>query len=198
MRKINVFFIMAFFSALTCAGCADTTPIYYSTTFNKAQAERLMRPGRNKIIINSFTTHSDGDITTCADVTSDLIPATEMAAEFMKINFGSEAGGQAVAMDAYRVTERIANPNPDFGRFWARAKCNSDGFAVFEGVADGSFYVTAGAGGYSYAQKVTVKGGETKKVVLSGSARSHSKGFNYERWHKNERRREWEANNRKQ
>ena len=192
MTKIYCFLVLGL---LVCAGCVETkAPIYYSSTFSLAQAERMMRPGRNTIIVNCFTRNpNDDSISTCAGVVAEIIPATERAAEFSKVIFGSATGGKRTVDEVRETLKRIANADANFGNLRADATCDSNGFAVFNKVADGEFYVLAGAGGMSYAGKISVSGGETKQIVLSGSSPTYDKGFNYDHWYKYERRREWES-----
>lgn len=197
MKKIYSLLTLAVLSTLVCAGCVEKTPIYYGTAFNKAQAERQMRPGRNTVIVNCFTkAYMDDSISTCAGVPTLLMPATERAAEFTQIIFGSAAGGKRKNSKLRQTTKRMVD-DPDFDTLYMSQKCDSDGFSVFKKVSDGEFYVFSGAGGYSYAEKISVRGGETKKVVLSGTASGQRGGFDYELWERNERRREWEARQRK-
>ena len=185
MKKIYGLISLAVLATLVSVGCAKPEPIYFASTFNEGQAERLMRPGRNKIILNSFVVQPGGDVITCAGSTAELVPATETAAEYVKMIFGSELGGEADIWDAQGISNRIANGTQGFMSLRAQQKCNADGSAVFENVGDGDFYLFSGAAwspwdnaieGFVFAQKVSVRGGETKKVVLSGRARRLDSG----------------------
>ncbi|MDR2947538.1 MAG: hypothetical protein LBV79_12450 [Candidatus Adiutrix sp.] len=194
MKKMCALCVLAIVSALACIGCVETTPIRYTTPLDKTQMERMLRSGRNTIIVNAFTKDpNDGSIATCAGRSVELIPATERAAEYTKIIFGSVEGGKQAGGDFNRTVGRIV-ADPDFqARF---ETCDSDGFATIKNVADGEFYVFVGAGGYVYGGKVNVRGGESETVILSGTAQEYSRGFNYEHWERYERRRAWEARQR--
>ena len=155
--------------SLVCIGCAvDRTPIYYTSTFNKAQAERLLGPGKNRIIANDYIIHKHEDgsreIQTCAGGTIMLMPATERAAEYINILFGSRSW-ISNSRTGY-IHDRIANEDPDFRLFIRGARCDSDGYAVFDNVADGEFYVLSQLSNNYSVQKVGVKDGQTVKVVL--------------------------------
>ena len=154
---------------LVFVGCAvDRTPIYYTSTFNKAQAERLLGPGKNTIIANDYVIHKneDGsqDIQTCAGGTILLMPATERATEYINILFGSRSW-ISNSRTGY-IHDRIANEDPDFMRLIRGSRCDSEGYAVFNNVADGEFYVLSQLSSNYSVQKVSVKGGQTVKVVL--------------------------------
>ena len=93
---------------------------------------------------------------------------------------GSEEGRQADIWDANGIVKRVANATQGFANLRAFSTCNADDTAVFENVADGDFYIVTAVAwspwedaveGFFFAQKVSVKGGETKKVVLSGRAK---------------------------
>ena len=193
MKKLYCFLVLGL---LVCAGCVDRTPIHFTTAFDRGQAERQMRSGRNTVIANIFTRDPhNGTLKTCAGYETMLIPATERSAEYIEILFGSATGGQLTNSRLGSINRRIVS-DPNFNVYVSQ-RCDSDGLAVFNNVGDGEFYILGGAGGCMYAGKVYVRGGETKKVVLSGTGLEYRKGFDYEHWERYERRREWEARKRK-
>ena len=173
MKKSAVLVLAAM--AVVLAGVVSCVPVSQTVTlrqpFDKAQAERLLRPGNNTIKVNAFMRQMGGGVVTCAGQEVILIPATKMAEERMAALYGSVNGGiRPVGLGGLK----FENEAPEYENKWKTAICSSDGRAIFSKVADGDFYIVTGVvwtvqypQGGNLSKRISVKGGETLEVVLS-------------------------------
>jgi len=161
--------------AVVLVGAVSCVPVSQTVTlkqpFDKAQAERLLRPGNNTIKVNAFMRQAGGGVVTCAGEDIDLVPATKMAEERVTALYGSVNGGyRPVGLGGLK----FENEDPDYTNKWKTGICSSDGRAIFSKVADGDFYITTRVvwtvqypQGGNLSKRISVKGGETLEVVLS-------------------------------
>ena len=157
------------------AGCGpQVRTVTLKESLNKAQAERLMRPGKNTIKVNAFLRQSGGGVVTCAGEKVALIPATEMAQEIIRARYGDVNGGYVNYYDANML--RFANITQDYMTAQKESVCSSDGRVTFANVASGEFYVSTqvtwktaqgAVQGGRLSKLVFVDGGETLDLVLS-------------------------------
>ena len=70
----------------------------------------------------------------------------------------------------------FTNDNPAFYQATKESTCDAQGFFKFDSIADGDFFVVTtvrwSPGGYTYEggtlmRRVSLKGGETKEIVLA-------------------------------
>lgn len=174
MKKLFLMFLFVFLSACTI------TPeqIELKNKFDVNEAKRLMKDGKNTIKGSALLRQVDGGIQTCAGEKVILFPFTKYAEERMSYLYANTERGY----NSHRSF--IFNPDEaDYAVFVKKEYCDVDGRFTFKKVADGTFFVvtpvrwnvvlnqygaTQAQGGI-LMQKVTVKNGETKRVVLSGN-----------------------------
>ena len=174
MRKIQALTCLVLLIFM-CVGCGPKT-VRLTRSFDQAQAEGLMRPGKNTIIVKAFLNKPGGrGIVDCYGNPVRLIPATEMAKERMKGYFGTDQGG-FVPLSSFAATE-FTNADPAYCQYQKEVNCGSNSVAVFKNVADGEFYVLSAVlwrldydsdddEGYLLS-KISVSGGETITVTQS-------------------------------
>jgi len=173
MKKTALFPLLAL---AVLVGCVQPQGITLKESFNKAHAERLMRPGKNTINVNAFIRQAGGGVVTCAGEKVFLTPATELAQEIMTAVYGDVNGGYI----SYYAGQRIMFNNlaQDYIAARKEAICSSDGRVNFSNVASGEFYVStkvtweAAKGvveGGQLSKLVFVEGNETLDLVLSNN-----------------------------
>jgi len=170
MKKTSLLFVLAL--AVLAAGCVPAAKtVTLRQPFDKAQAERQMRPGNNTIKVNAFMRQAGGGVVTCAGERVWLIPATAMAKERITAWYGSVNGGYR---NFYSGNIMFENEDPAYESIRREVICSSDGRVTFEKVANGDFYVTTRvvwmvqiAQGGVLAKLISVKGGENLDLVLS-------------------------------
>jgi len=176
--------ITALISSMLLGGCA-TAPkqieIALHNSFDadaRETAQKLLQKGNNTIEGNALIRLRDGGVVTCAGYTVSLVPVTAYASERMRHIYGSTTRG---------FRDLTLNPNieflpdtPEYRQFAKEVTCDAQGDFVFRNISDGAFYVvtritwevpvsrnvSSWYGGY-LMQRVTVRGGETKEIVLA-------------------------------
>jgi hypothetical protein len=138
--------------------------------FDSLQAKQLLAPGRNAIQGSALLRQRGGGVVTCAGTPVLLIPATAYARERLAAYYTSTEDGHLLG-DA-----PIVEPNyPAFSQLQRRTTCDPQGHFSFTKLADGEFFVLAVVDwqvgginqGSSMIQRVALKGGESKEVVLT-------------------------------
>ena len=159
----------------TLSGCV-TPPqkITIKEEFNVVEAKSLLAEGKNSVHGSSLIRQRGGGVVTCAGNEVILTPATSYATERMLVIYGSADRGYNPAMGGKNIV--FENQHALYGFMTKKALCDAQGFFKFENLADGSFYVVSqviwesGRAGYEggfIMQKVTVKGGESKEIILA-------------------------------
>jgi hypothetical protein len=179
MKKTMSILVLICLSNFLLTGCVANTvkEIPLVNKFDANQATKLLKPGRNTIEVNGFLRQAGGGVVTCAGAKTSLTPATAMARERIGHLYGSDQGGFN-SSTKYRFT----NTDPAYDSLQKTAICNSEGKVVFKNVADGDFYVVtmvvwtvpvnayySSAEGGALSQLVSVRGGETKSIILTNS-----------------------------
>lgn len=163
--------IVAFFT-----GCNQVQiPTYnLSSTFNAEKAKELLVDGNNTIKGSALIRQSGGGVVTCAGNTVYLLPYTEYTKERIIALYGNDIKGfNHAGYGAKRL-----NFSPDSKEYLDLTKktiCDAQGFFKFNNITDGIFYVSTSIIwkiGYSMQggalmEKITVKSGETKEIVLT-------------------------------
>jgi hypothetical protein len=171
MKKLYIFSVLLFLSS--CVTPPKT--IVLNEKFNEAEAQRLLKPGKNTIEGSAVWRQLNGGIQKCSGYKVDLLPSTKYAEERMKHLYGNAERG----INQNRVF--IFQPNEEkYHKLVRTTYCDIDGKFSFENVQDGTFFITTQilwevqvnqyttqTYGGVLMQKVTVKGGEKKKIVLS-------------------------------
>lgn len=159
----------------TLAGCV-TPPQKYTmkSKFDVVEADKLLKDGKNSVHGSSLIRQRGGGVVTCAGNEVILTPATEYATERMLVIYGNTERGYNPAMGGKNIV--FENQHGLYGFNTKQVLCDAQGFFNFEKLADGSFYVVSqviwesGRAGYEggfIMQKVTLKGGESKEIILT-------------------------------
>lgn len=161
------------------ASCATTMPgprylRQPTLQFNPADAAWASKPGKNAISGSALMRTVIGDVKTCAGLLVELIPDTPYARERMGIVFGPGDSGYFPASNLTAPT-----PDPAYAQTVRRAVCDAQGTFSFDGLPDGAYFVTASVvwnipqrygalvQGGDLMQRVSVSGGESRKIVLT-------------------------------
>lgn len=170
-------------SALILAGCTvmgPPAPSYFppvSVAFSPSDIAWFKEPGRNAIMGAAVLRTVGGEPRTCAGLEVTLIPSSPYAVARFETMYGERESGYLPADHgkSWEVTD------PDYAASGSRARCDAQGNFAFTNIPDGTYYVTApvvwgipqqyhtSTEGGILMQKVSVAGGETKRVVLTGS-----------------------------
>lgn len=165
--------IISFLAILGCATGMKTYIIDLSADFDRAQAQKQVAPGKNKVEGNAFMRQMGGGIVTCAGSEVMMTPATEYARQRIVTLYGNDKTGFTGPKPF-----QFSPDYPEYHDLTLKTMCNSQGNFEFNNVADGDFYLhtyvqwaVAGQlqGGY-LMQKISLNGGKTgqsEKVILS-------------------------------
>ena len=158
-------------------GGQNIKKITLSTQFDAAQTKLLLNSGNNTIQGSALLRQRGGGVVTCAGNKVWLMPVTDHSIERQQYIYGSD-------IKAFKTFREMNNPrisftyNPkEFFRLVKRDTCDAQGNFVFNNISDGDFFVltniswTSGSSlqGGELMHRVRVRGGETKKVVLSNN-----------------------------
>lgn len=161
--------------ALSLAACATVAPVALTSPYDPA--EQVVAAGPNTISGNAVLRTVGGEVRTCAGFPVKLVPVTAYGSERMQAIYGNLNQGY---MPSY-AGKTFTPENPHWENEAGRTEtCDSQGNFSFTNIKDGAYYVvtavmwgvpqsayyTAQQGGALF-QRVTVSGGETKRVVLT-------------------------------
>ena len=166
--------IILFLCVLSLSGCASLPaqePLKQTVKFNEAEAKKMLAVGNNTVYGSAFLKQMGGGVVTCAGETVRLIPATMYATERMKYFYGPSVD---YSVGVY-FGGKSAEDNAPYESNIKTTVCNQNGDFSFDNVADGSFYVSTVVlwkvahriQGGGLAQRVNVKSGEKKQVILT-------------------------------
>ena len=165
---------LCLFSLIVLAGCAQQITLV--NQFNEAEARKGLQPGKNAIKGSALIKQNNGGTVTCAGNSVRLIPVTAYSSERIIAYYKNSERGFYRMMFA-PTGSPFANDNPAYYQATKETTCDAQGFFKFEGLADSDFYVTttvrwSPGGGYTYEggslmRRVSLKGGETKEIVLA-------------------------------
>ena len=160
---------------LLLAGCATVAPQTVAATFDPAEVAWFNRTGSNAIEGNAVMRTVGGEVRTCAGGDANLIPVSTYADERMLKMFGNTSGGLLSARTGFSWS----STDPRYKAASRTVTCDSLGNFRFDRLPDGDYYVTARVvwgvpnqyftswqGGY-VMRRVTLRGGETMRLVLS-------------------------------
>jgi len=179
--KLKYASIAALVVALTGCGGAGMLPQppagrSAGVPFDPAEIAWSKGNGPNTVEGSAVLRTRGGEARTCAGDEASLVPYSQYAAARMRLLYGSEDRGFFSTEDAFISGPRVADDQytPAYNASWRPAACDAQGSFVFANVPDGTYFVVAKVmwiaryeqGGW-LMQKVEVKGGETKKVVLT-------------------------------
>lgn len=164
------FVLAAILMATTVGGCAS---VAVNSTFDPNAAAYINQQGTNTITGQAFLRRNDGMVVYGAGSEVELIPVTAYTQARVAAIF---KGGKFAYPDAFtggQVT--VKDEDPQFAKFVRKAVANGEGRFTFEGVADGSYYITvpvvwmvqAYQGG-TLLGEATVSGGQKIEVIING------------------------------
>jgi hypothetical protein len=160
-------------TAFLISGCATVKEVSLSS-FDNTQAEKLLQPGKNQIKGSGLLRQVGGGVVSCAGLEVRLVPATTHAQERVTAIYGNALRGYSPGNTHLQV--KFLNESVQYFQQVKRTTCNAQGFFSFQDVADGEFYIGTTITwqvnpyviqGGSLIERIRVKGGETKEVVLT-------------------------------
>lgn len=159
-------------ACLALSGCVSAPKVNMTSTFDAAQATKLLQPGANHVSGSALIRQAGGGVVTCAGGTVFLMPGTEYAREWALRLYGSSTSGY---FPARGPGLDFTNLNTSFAGAVRQASCNAQGGFAFDNVADGNFLLftkiiwRAGneTQGGSVMKSVSVSGGQKKEVVIA-------------------------------
>lgn len=165
-------------AGLLAAGCTGVAPykpdpIVLRSTFDEAEALRLLQPGRNTIKGSALVLQQGGGTVTCAGREVSLYPETSYTYERMLHVYGmGERGMRGVRAP---LIEWVPPTPPGYEKARRTTRCDAQGFFTFGDVGDGtyrvvtliSWFVGPSPNGAALMHRVTVEGGQTRDVVLA-------------------------------
>lgn len=171
MKKLGLAFVV-----LTLCSCASGPVVQLTESFDEAEAEKLMKDGKNTILGSAVWREKNGQIQKCSGYQVTLYPATKYAEERMVALYGSsERGAREIKKDKIVFAPDELN----FHQLSKKTVCDVDGKFEFENIADGDYIVETKivwgnpeepelqTEGGKLVQKISVTGGKKIKVVLS-------------------------------
>lgn len=173
LRMLTKFkFLLAF---LFLTGCIASTSkmIKLNSTFNAKDAVKFLEKGKNKIEGNALIRQRAGGVVTCAGTSVTLFPVNEYSKERIFNIYGNLNKGYR---SANLPTVQFDNNDPNYFKAAKNVICDPQGYFTFKDIVDGEFFVVSKItwnvqsylleGGF-LMQRVSLNGGETKKIVLS-------------------------------
>lgn len=161
-------------SVFLLTACA-TVPSHTTTaTFDPAEVAWAEAEGANTITGNAVLRTVSGEVRTCAGFDVSLVPVSRYAVERFTAIYGSPEGGYSNRAIEFTSTD------PGYMSARRTTTCDSQGNFRFERLPDGEYYVTTrvtwgipmGYGmtstqGGVLSQKLSLRGGETRQIVLT-------------------------------
>lgn len=155
-------------SAFTMQACVKE--IVTTTVFDPEEVSYILDEGSNTISGQAFLRQRGGGVITCAGNTVHLVPAGTYARERIQNIYGT-IFRPALSL-AYA---RADSPDPYYVTLSREARCDAQGNFLFQGVADGAYFVATKVvwevnyqlqGGHVMAP-VKVSGGQAVEVIVS-------------------------------
>ena len=165
-------FIAVALVCITASGCAVAPrQVQLANNFDREQARELNRSGVNIVSGSALIRQNGGGVVTCAGLEVRLIPKTAYATERIQALYGNTMRGYNPVFNQVAFTP----DHPDYLQLTRTTLCDAQGNFAFNDVADGDFFLTSQivwvvAGtpqGGGLMQYVSVRGGESRQVVLS-------------------------------
>ena len=167
-------FALGFIGLITLAGCAQQITLV--NQFDETEARKGLQAGKNAIKGSALIKQNNGGTVTCAGAGVRLIPVTAYSSERIFAYYKNTERGFYRMMFA-PTGSPFTNDNPAYYQATKETTCDAQGFFKFDGLVDGDFYVTtivrwSSGSGYSFEggslmRRVSLKGGETKEIVLA-------------------------------
>jgi hypothetical protein len=194
--RIRLLFLISAGIMFIFSGCVGTHQqiIKLESPFDVNEAKKIFDEGNNKIVGSALIRQRGGGIVTCAGCDVLLYPATDYAKERFKLIYGNidkrfinfdnkplvkqkvynrryESGTE------YSIPVYVFEPDhEEYHQFRRQTIGDSQGFFEFDKLQDGEYFILTtikwqvldyATEGGTLMQRVEVKGGESKKVVLA-------------------------------
>lgn len=160
-----------------CATSPTSKQVVLKNSFDADVAQKFLQKGKNTVEGSALMRQRGGGVVTCAGFEARLFPVTAYASERMQTLYGNTNRG---FLDVRLLNSTKFIPDSvEYYRFMKTTICDSQGKFAFKEIADGAFYVVTwitwevpvnrymSRQGGSLMQRVTVRGGEAKEIVLS-------------------------------
>lgn len=164
---------LCLFSIIVLVSCAQQITLV--NQFDEVEARKGLQAGKNAIKGSALIKQNNGGTVTCAGNPVRLIPVTAYSSERIYAIYKNTDRGFNRVMFA-PTGSPFVNDNPAFYQATKESTCDAQGFFKFDSIADGDFFVVTSVrwspGGYTYEggtlmRRVSLKGGETKEIVLA-------------------------------
>lgn len=177
MSCSNTHTIASLVLALALAGCAGAPP-ERSANFNPNGVAWSKKAGPNAIAGVARLEADNGKLRTCASLPVRLAPDSAYTRERVEMLYGDSDAAFVDAEEAQRArTQAGTNVPKSYENALKAAVCDTKGRFVFKNLPDGTYYVMApvvwrnkvgevSEGGF-FMQRVTVRGGETKRIAMA-------------------------------
>ncbi|MBI1210747.1 MAG: hypothetical protein GC190_04745 [Alphaproteobacteria bacterium] len=178
-------------AAVALSACASTRISRHETgsghvSFDPRAVAWSTKIGGNAIVGTADLTTSNGESRTCAGLEVRLVPDAPYTRDRIAMLYGTTTEGFVDASQARHVQQRAdAAVDPAYARSHKVTMCDGQGRFEFSKLANGTYYVLApvvwrkpGAattdGGF-LMQRVTLSGGETKRLHMTPATRVSSR-----------------------
>ena len=158
-------------------GCATEAPppvvthpvVAHPSPFNPNQHHHILERGTNTIEGQAAVHYEDGGLASCAGDSATLVPDTAYTRARLNRLYGGHRDFAPIS-----TAPRLPR-DPQYETYVRHAPCDPEGRFRFDQVADGSYVVVAAlrqpgerrTEGVSVRQAVTVRGGETRDILLT-------------------------------
>lgn len=158
-----------------CATAPQSQPHAMTTRFDPGEVAWFEGKGSNTLNGNAVLRTVGGDVRTCAGLKAMIFPVGRYAIERVTAIYGSPDGGYGRVMPSFSETD------PRYAATKRETVCDSQGNFRFTDLPDGDYYVQSivtwgvptgyyslvSSQGGGIAERVSLRGGETKSVVLT-------------------------------
>ena len=171
--KNCIVFILSIFLLLTFGCAPKVRTVYLKNTFDNEAANAALQPGPNRIVGNAFLTLQNGGVMTCAGKKIVLIPDTAYSREVLLDLYSNINSGYR---DVKSLERTVYVPwDKEYERLRTTSYCDAMGNFEFDQLSDGDYFIITSIiwpgpfelEGGGLLERVSVSGGESKRVVIS-------------------------------
>ena len=170
-------------------GCANDATVHevvtptLDTPYTDAEFAWSAGAGANALEADTLLRTPRGNVKTCAGLTAQLLPKTPYGTALIALAFANDDADFSPGAVADR---KLAAAPAGVSKYWRRATCDGEGHVAFAHLPDGDYYLVADVTwdapavlsgtvlppveGGVLMQRVHLAGGETKRIVLSGTS----------------------------
>ncbi|WP_036767974.1 hypothetical protein [Persephonella sp. KM09-Lau-8] len=183
MRKTNLktifWIILISVISFSCSTPLKTQTIHIKSPFDPNEVNWFYKKGKNTITGQAFLRTRSGEVRTCAGYEVSLIPFSKYAEERMKAFYGNSQKGFFNIQNLFFKQIEFVPDSPEYLKTKKTTICDANGRFKFENLPDGEYFIVTRViwevpsysgsypvGGY-LMQRVKLKGGETKEIILT-------------------------------